>query len=129
MFGKKETVNLEKIESLIGKNMIIEGKIITESSMRIEGTVKGEIEAQGDVFIGEKGKVQGNILARNILIAGEVVGETKANGRLEITQTGSLEGDMDTQILVVNEGAKYQGHCSMRSQTPEVKQASVKEFI
>jgi cytoskeletal protein CcmA (bactofilin family) len=119
VFGKKGPVNPEKIESLIGKSMIVEGKIISENSIRVEGTVKGEIVAQGDVFIGENGKVLGNITARSILIAGKLTGNVRSDGRLDITRTGSLEGDIETQILIIAEGAEFRGQCFMGSTKAE----------
>jgi cytoskeletal protein CcmA (bactofilin family) len=117
MFGRKGVINPDKIDSLIGKSMQMEGKINSEGSVRIDGLVKGEIEVKGNVFIGETGRVNGNITTQNLLVAGEVLGDVKVRGRLEIGRTGHLAGTIETQVLVIAEGARYQGSCSM-TQTP-----------
>jgi len=112
---RKRRIKSDKISSLIGKDITIEGLIITEGSLRIEGTFRGEIEAKGDVVVGETGKIQGNLVVNNLLVAGEVIGNIRAFGRLEITRTGRLEGDLETQTLVIAEGAQYRGRCLMGS--------------
>lgn len=113
LFGKNKVIDTEKIDSIIGKNMTIEGKVISEGSLRVEGIVMGNIEAKGDVYIGETGKVEGNLEVRNLLIAGEITGNLRILERLEITKNGRLEGDIETKILVVEEGAEYHGRCVM----------------
>lgn len=113
LFGKSKVINTEKIDSIIGKNMTVEGKLLSEGSLRIEGTVIGDVEAKGDVYIGETGKVEGNLEVRNLLIAGEIAGNLRIFERLEITKSGRLEGDIETKILVVEEGAEYHGRCVM----------------
>lgn len=99
------------IDTTIGKEVIIEGNVFTEGSIRIDGLVKGQVESRGDIYLGETGKVHGNLAVRNILVAGEIIGNVTAAGRLEISNTGRITGDINIQKLVVAEGALYRGKC------------------
>ena len=61
-----------KVNSVIGKGTEFEGTIRTKETVRIEGTVKGEIYSEGTLIVGNGGLVDGKIDAANILIGGEV---------------------------------------------------------
>lgn len=108
MFNK-EDMNKEDINTIFGQQTIVDGKLTTKGSIRIEGKMKGTIIAEGDVFIGESGEVNSNIEARNIVIAGKVEGNVTAKEKLEILAAGRLEGDIKSKRLVIEEGAKFIG--------------------
>jgi len=71
--------------------------------------------------IGESGVVQGKIKAENITIAGKVQGEVEANGKLELVPTGNLQGEAKMALLVVEEGAVFQGNCQQFSKDSKEK--------
>lgn len=102
-------MNKEDINTIFGQQTIVDGKLTTKGSIRIEGKMKGTIIAEGDVFIGESGEVNSNIEARNIVIAGKVEGNVTAKEKLEILAAGRLEGDIKSKRLVIEEGAKFIG--------------------
>lgn len=113
MFGKKQPINMDKVDALIGKETMIAGKITANGTLRIDGMVEGEILSQGDVIIGEGAKVQANIQARNLLVAGELKGNVAVSGRVEIAATSKLEGDIQVGTLIVEDGALFLGSCTM----------------
>jgi cytoskeletal protein CcmA (bactofilin family) len=113
MFGKKQAINADKMDTLIGKETSIAGKITANGTLRIDGRVDGEIISQGDVIIGEGAKVQAGIQARNILLAGELKGNVTASGRVELAASSKLEGDIQVNSLLVEEGAQFLGSCTM----------------
>lgn len=116
MFKKKgpvETENFEKIDTLIGKDTLFEGVIKATGTVRIDGEYKGEIKTKGDLVIGETGKVEANIDARNVLVAGTIRGNITANGKVDLAPTGKLYGDMRVKNLLIEVGAIFKGNCSM----------------
>lgn len=114
MFGsKKQTKNVGATDTFIGEGTIIEGDLTTNASLRIEGTVIGDIDCAGDITIGEKGSVRSILSARNILNAGIIVGTVHAKGKLTITKTGRVEGRIQTKVLHISEGGVFKGECSM----------------
>lgn len=101
------------METYIGQDTRIEGTIVTAGSVRIDGEVDGDIQADADVVIGETGRVRASIKAANLVIAGTVVGQAHVSGRLEVLATGRLDGDALMQTLIVEKGGVLHGNCRM----------------
>ena len=101
----------KKIDTLIGKDSCFTGNIESTGTIRVDGKFEGEISTKGDLVIGETGQVQGKIKAQNIIISGKVKGEVEATGKLELVPTGNLQGEARMTLLVVEEGAVFQGNC------------------
>jgi cytoskeletal protein CcmA (bactofilin family) len=113
--NKKKTLNPNITDTLIGEGSQFEGRIKSEASVRIEGTITGDIECAGDVTVGEQGIVKSNIIARNIIIAGSVHGNILTKGVLKITSTGKLFGNTTTASLMIDEGGIFQGTSKMET--------------
>jgi len=111
--NNKKKFNSEIVNTLIGEEANLTGSIHTQRSIRIEGTLDGEINSQGEVFVGEKSKIKGNIFGKRVIIAGEVNGNIEAVGGLQICQTGKVYGDITGDQLIIDEGGIYQGKVNM----------------
>ncbi|MFW6238073.1 MAG: bactofilin family protein [Halanaerobiales bacterium] len=112
MFGenkKEDTVKKGKVETIMGNGTKIDGDIRTNGSLRVEGEVQGNVKAEGDLFVGESGKVKSEIEAREVVIAGVVEGNVVAHKKLEILPKGKLLGDIKTDKLKIEEGATFIG--------------------
>ncbi len=114
-FGKaaKEEVVRDSAQSYIGEGTTVEGKIVCEGSLRIDGKVKGEIEAKGIVTVGEKGVVESNVKAGEVQIMGTINGNVTSDRKVEIYSTGKLIGDVQTPKIAIEEGGILEGKCSM----------------
>lgn len=114
MFGnKQQAANAEEIETIIGKQTQVKGNITAGSSIRIDGTLDGDLTASGDVIIGANGVVTGAIKARTVTVAGTVNGNLDVADRLELLPTAKINGDIAASVLVVGEGAVFKGNCAM----------------
>ena len=100
-------------ETLIGNDTYIKGDLSTDKSVRIDGSIEGNIGANQCVTIGEGGFIKGNIKAERILIYGKVEGEVEATAIVEIMQTGKLYGNSKSNRLVIQEGAIFCGESQM----------------
>jgi len=117
-------LNSGGVETVIGEDTsIVGGKIISKGTLRIDGRVEGEVQAEEAVVVGPTGTVKSNITARNVAISGKVFGNILAHERLEIQPTGEVHGDVRTAAgaLMVESGAKLEGKCIMGlgEKTPE----------
>lgn len=132
MFGKKgtpeQTANFEKIDTLIGKGTSFQGNIVATGTIRIDGEFNGDVKVKGDIVIGEEGKVEGTIDARNVLVGGYVKGNVAAVGKVDLAPTAKLFGDIKVKNLIVEDGAVFKGNCVMESKVME-KEESTKEKI
>lgn len=92
----------------------ISGKISFEGPARIDGEVEGEINAKDSLAIGETAIITAHIRAASVSVAGKVSGDIVATQRIEIRPTAKVSGDITAPVLAVQEGAHFEGHCSMQ---------------
>ena len=102
VFSKKKEVTID-IDSLIGENIKVIGKIEGQGNLRVDGLIEGDIDYQGDIVIGETGKVKGNISCVNLSLAGAVEGNIKSKSGLTILPNGRLVGDTEVSNLIIHE--------------------------
>ena len=129
MLGKKtaEQVNA-KISSIIGEDMVMEGKITAKEAVRIEGTMNGDVISEGTLVISITGKVTGNVKGSNIMVAGTIEGDLTSGGRTEVAASGKIYGNISTKSLIVDENAIFQGQCNMNAGTAEPALVQRKEI-
>lgn len=99
----------------------IEGELRFEDTFRIDGELKGKIVSSGELVVGEQGRVDGEVHTRTILIFGHVKGKLEAETRIEIAASGRVEGELVTPALVIEDGAKFEGQCSMITEPGRAK--------
>ncbi len=92
----------------------ISGKISFEGPARIDGEVDGEITAKDTLNIGETAVVTAQIRAVSVSVAGKVSGDIVATQRIEIRPSAKVNGNITAPVLSVQEGAHFEGHCSMQ---------------
>lgn len=123
MFSKKKEVTID-IDSLIGENIKVIGKIEGQGNLRVDGLIEGDIDYQGDIVIGETGKVKGNISCVNLSLAGAVEGNIKSKSGLTILPNGRLVGDTEVSNLIIDENAYFDGNCKMTDENSKIKNSS-----
>jgi cytoskeletal protein CcmA (bactofilin family) len=99
--------------SLIGSGTVVEGKIMTDGSVRVDGRLVGHIISKANVTIGAGGVVEGTIQGANISLAGNVNGTIAATEKIVLETKSVMRGDISAQRLVVDEGAIFDGKCNM----------------
>jgi cytoskeletal protein CcmA (bactofilin family) len=103
----------ESVQAHLGKGSRIEGKLTFEGSVRLDGLIDGEIEAQDTLIVGDNAVINAQISAGTIIIKGKVTGDLAARKRVELRAPGKLTGNITTPSLVIHEGVVFEGHCSM----------------
>jgi cytoskeletal protein CcmA (bactofilin family) len=110
---KKKSKNLlDAVETVIGQNTVLEGIIKTDKVVRIDGQVRGNINAEG-VIVGEKAEITGDIDTKVIIIGGLVKGNINASETMEMLSQAKVFGDIKTNVLTIAEGAHFYGKSSM----------------
>jgi cytoskeletal protein CcmA (bactofilin family) len=106
--------------TIISSSVIIEGKLTSNGNVRIDGVVKGNVEAKGNLTVGETGNIQGDINADSVTVGGKVEGVINAKDKITLESKAFLKGDLVTKVLVVDAGAIFEGKSSMgESKKPE----------
>ena len=99
--------------NLIGLGTEIQGDILCNGDLRIDGNLVGNIVAKGKVVIGETGKIKGEITCKNIDISGLVDGKITVSELLSLKSTAKVMGDMATNRLAIEPGSRFTGYCDM----------------
>ena len=87
------TTPTEGVISIIGVGMTVEGDSETDGSLRIEGTIRGDVRAGKSVVIGKGGLLEGNLYTQDAVIAGRVLGAVYAESHLELQATSDISGE------------------------------------
>jgi len=103
----------------------ISGKLSFETPARIDGQVEGEINAKDSLAIGEGAVVSAQIKADSVVVAGKVSGDIVAIHRIEIKPSAKVLGNITAPILVINEGALFEGHCAMQPEAHDDRKVTV----
>ncbi len=112
-----------KLDTYIGEQTSFEGTLTSKDNISIYGGVKGKIECQGRVVVGESGNIEADILANDVMVSGKVTGNVIAKNRLEISPTGILQGDIKTSRMIMQDGSRFDGHCEMMIEAkPAIKE-------
>lgn len=116
MFAKKNAVaSTAKIDTLIGEECSLQGDLSSQNSTKIDGAVAGNVYSESLVIVGEKGRIRGNVRARQLLVYGRIEGDVNVEV-LELKNNSILNGKIETHTLQVEPGAVYQGSVVMHSQ-------------
>ncbi len=108
--------NLEKpgeLNTILGKGAYFEGVITVEHSLRVDGKVKGDVKTSDTLVVGKEGEIEGNVKAKNLVVGGKLNGIVEADGKTVLESRSEFHGEMKTRKLVIDEGATFDGKCSM----------------
>lgn len=124
MFNNKNQQKIDGIDTIIGPGTKFEGNIEAIGIVRVDGEFNGDIVTKGDVIVGDKGKVDGNISARNMVVSGNSSANINCYEKLEIRSQGHVNGDITVKSIIIEENAIFNGKCTMRSKKETAKEAT-----
>ena len=118
--------NQTTMQNVIGKGTIIDGNIVAEGDLIVEGTVRGDVTTKTSLLIGPSCIIEGNILAQHAEVAGRVKGTVQALGLLVIKSSSMIDGDVLTKNLNVESGSTFNGRFTVGSVTSTDTKAAKK---
>jgi len=132
--SSKESMSNEKINgtnggtTLIGTGTTLKGDLSSNSDLRIDGTIIGNIKCGSKIVIGASGSVEGDIEGNQADIVGKVSGNIKIKDILQLRGDCVVNGNIYTNKLQVEPTATFNGQCHMGSTvTSTLTQYSPKE--
>lgn len=108
--GESDSAN--KI-NMIGVGTTIEGSINSSENIRFDGNLVGNLNTKGKVFIGQSGRVNGEIRCKNCEVEGIVDGKVVVEELLSLRSMSKLYGEIKTGKLAIEPGATFTGKCDM----------------
>lgn len=131
MFGKKTDSKPQgRIDSLIGAGAVVEGNIRFSGGLRIDGEVKGSVEAaegatSSTLVLSEQARVEGSVTVAHLVSNGTVVGPVTVSESLEMQSRARIVGDVDYALIEMHQGAVIEGRLVHRgAKSVELKLAA-----
>jgi cytoskeletal protein CcmA (bactofilin family) len=126
--GREASIGAEPKATVLAHDDVLSGRLQINGSGQILGRFSGQVECDGDLFIGPEAHVEADIKSARVTVAGLVRGNIVATSRLKITNTGRLEGDARVGALVVMEGGVHLGVIRVHPEgVPEAKDTAIVE--
>jgi cytoskeletal protein CcmA (bactofilin family) len=113
--GKQSALN-----GFLDSGSATQGELRFETSFRVDGRFHGKVTSEGDLVVGESGEVEGELRVGALFVTGTVRGTVQAARRVQIAPGGKLLAELETPSLVIEDGALFEGRCTMQRETPAV---------
>jgi cytoskeletal protein CcmA (bactofilin family) len=130
MFGGKASKPQTRIDSLIGDGTTVEGNVIFNGGLRIDGRVKGNVlagdEQPSTLVLSERARVEGEIRVSHAVINGTVIGPVYATEYVELQPKCNVTGDVHYRTLEIQLGAVVQGRLVHQEEVQAPKVLAVK---
>lgn len=108
--------------TLIGAGTTVKGDISSNSDLRIDGTIVGNIHSTSKVVIGANGVVEGDINGNQADIIGKVTGNIRVKDLLQLRGDCTVNRNIYAGKLQVEPSAVFNGQCHMGEQAVNAKQ-------
>lgn len=99
--------------SIISAGVKIDGNLHSEGNVRIDGTINGNVSINGNLTIGDSCLINGEVNARSVNMNGKVEGKVIVAEKLRLESKSVLKGDLFAKILIIEEGALFNGNSKM----------------
>jgi len=99
--------------TIVGAGARLEGNVVSAGNLRIDGQVKGQINADGDVTLSPQSQVDADIRAQNVSVGGKFKGNLIVKGKAHLARGGRIDGNITSKTLVVEEGGVFHGQSIM----------------
>jgi cytoskeletal protein CcmA (bactofilin family) len=102
----------------LGPRDLIQGKLVYDGDLRVQGTLEGEATVSGDLSVEGQGTVKAKVEARNLAVRGTLDGEASVRERLLIAGSGSVQGNVKVARLAIEDGGVLNGNVTMEKREP-----------
>jgi cytoskeletal protein CcmA (bactofilin family) len=103
------------LSGFLDRDIDLTGELNFKETLRIDGKFQGNVRTGKCLVIGETAEVNAEIDVDQIFVSGHVQGKIRARERVELHRTARVEGEIQTKALVIEEGAHFEGQCSMQT--------------
>jgi cytoskeletal protein CcmA (bactofilin family) len=107
-----------EFETVIGRSTTFSGELRCQADVLINGTFEGTLEIEGNISVGDSGRVYADIHARNVAVAGRVRGNISGK-KVQLYRTAHVWGNISASAITTEEGAFIDGKLMIHEVAPE----------
>ena len=105
----------DKDIQMLGPRSVVEGNLVFEGTLFLNGHVKGAIESRaGTIVVGEDALIHADIIVRKATIKGEIKGSVRASEHIELYPPARVYGDISSPVIQIDAGVIFEGACSIK---------------
>ena len=102
-----------KTTSFVAEGTELTGTLTIKGGIRIDGRLKGNIQSESVVYLGDTAKVDANITAAAVISSGKIKGDISSAQHVSISNPGSIKGIIETRELMLEKGVFFDGACKI----------------
>ena len=106
-------IDFKNVQTMIGAEAVVNGPIKFRGGIIVYGKVYGDIHTDGPVRITISGEVIGDVQASDAHIGGSIKGNVTGSNRIVLGRKSELKGDLIYRNLIIEDGAQFEGSCSV----------------
>ena len=111
------------IDTLIGQGCRVEGRVVFQGGLRVDGQIIGDVEADpagaGHVILPAEGRIEGDVRVSSMVVGGVVLGNLHVSGRVELLARARIIGDISYASIKMRAG------CSVTGQLKPFKELNI----
>jgi len=107
---------------ILGKTTSFTGILKFETTLRIQGSFKGTIEAAGDLIVDKEAIVDADhIMVSSLTVYGNISGTVHAHDKVDMMSGAKVHGDITAAKLRIADGVLFDGKCKMTNVDKDVE--------
>lgn len=110
---KIRAVPNEPVSAFIGTGVTFKGVISYSGTVRIDGSLEGEIHADGGLLVGAEAEIKAKVAASSLVCEGTITGDIQATERITLLAPAVIQGSIKTPVLSMEEGVRLNGTLEM----------------
>jgi cytoskeletal protein CcmA (bactofilin family) len=120
IYTKIMSRNEERLDTIIGKMVRIKGDITTDSGLRLDGQIEGNVDVGSILITGKGSLIKGDIRCKEAIIGGRIEGNISASNAVEMQTGASIFGDVHCKSLIIQKDCFFEGKCQMVERKEEL---------
>ena len=103
----------EDVSAFVGKGVDFKGTIVYQGTVRIDGTLDGEVQTEGVLLVGEEAVLKAKVTAGTIVCKGKITGDITAKEKIKLRAPAVIEGGVTSPMISIEEGVLFNGTLEM----------------
>ena len=120
---KRDTKKRDRNELVIlGKTTSFTGILKFDTTLRIQGTFKGTIDATGDLIVDKEAIVDADhVTVNSLTVYGSISGTVHALNKVDMMSGAKVQGDVSALRLRIADGVLFEGKCKMTTLEKDIE--------
>lgn len=98
-----------EVRGFLDEGTEVVGDLRFSEVLHLHGRIKGKVLSDGEIVVGEKGIIEGDVEVGVLTLGGTLIGNIVAKQKAYFLSTARVRGDVCTPVLRVDEGARWEG--------------------